>query len=48
MYGADTYANGDNANYRETTFKITSRKLCVPIVTLSAKDNVNLTKQLNE
>ena len=32
----------------DTTFKITSTKLYVPIVTLSTKDNVNLTKQLNE
>ena len=32
----------------KTTFKITSAKLCVPIVTLSTKDNVNLTKHLNE
>ena len=47
MYGANTYAGGDNAN-RETTFKITSIKLYFPIVTLSTKDNVNLTKQLNE
>ena len=31
-----------------TTFQITSTKLYVPIVTLSTKDNVNLTKQLNE
>ena len=31
-----------------TTFKITSTKLYVPIVTLSTKDNVNLTKQSNE
>ena len=46
MYGTDTYAGGDNAN--ETTFKIISTKLYVPIVTLSTKDNVNLTKQLNE
>ena len=30
------------------TFQITSKKLYVPIVTLSTKDNVNLTKQLNE
>ena len=36
------------ANNRETTFQITSTKLYVPIVTLSTKDNVNLTKQLNE
>ena len=48
MYGADTYAGGDNANERETTFQITSTKLYVPVVTLSTKDNVNLTKQLNE
>ena len=31
-----------------TTFKITNTKLYVPIATLSTKDNVNLTKQLNE
>ena len=48
MYGADTYADGDNVNNRETKFKITSTKLYVPIVTLSTKGNVNLTKQLNE
>ena len=48
MYGADTYAGGDNANNRETTFEITSTKLYVPVVTLSTKDNVNLTKQLNK
>ena len=48
MYGADTYAGGNNPNDRETTFKITSTKLCVPILHLSTKDNVNLTKQLNE
>ena len=44
MYGADTYAGGDNVNDRETTFQITSTKFYVPIVTLSTKDNVNLTK----
>ena len=48
MYGADTYPGGDNANNRETAFKMTSTKLYVPIVTLSTKDNVNLIKQLNE
>ena len=48
MYGADTYAGGDTANNRETIFQITSTKLYVPVVTLSSKDNVNLTKQLNE
>ena len=34
-YGADIYAGGDNANNRETAFKITSTKLYVPIVSLS-------------
>ena len=48
MYGADAYAGGDSSNNRETTFQITSTKLYVPIVTLSTKDNENLTKQLNE
>ena len=48
MYGADTYAGGDNVNNRKTTFQTTSTKLHVPVVTLSTKDNVNLTKQLNE
>ena len=33
---------------RVATFKITSTKLYVEIVTFSTKDNVNLTKQLNE
>ena len=42
MYSADTYAN------REATFQITSTKLYVPVVTLSTKDNENLTKQLDE
>ena len=45
MHGDNDNAGGDN---RETTFKITSIKLYVPTVTLSTKDNVNLTKQLNE
>ena len=48
MYGADTYAGGDNANNREATFQITSTKLYVPVVTLSTKYNINLKKQLNE
>ena len=48
MYGANTYVAGDNINNRETIFQITSTRLYVPIVTLSTKDNVNLTKQLNE
>ena len=45
MYGDDSNAGDDN---REATFQITSTELYVPIVTLSTKDNVNLTKQLNE
>ena len=48
MYGADTYAGGDNANDRETTFQIRSTKLYIPVVTLSTKDNENVTKQLDE
>ena len=44
MYGADTYAGGDDASNREATFKITSTKLYVPIVTLTIKDNVNFDK----
>ena len=44
MYGA----GGDNANNRETTFQITSAKLYVLVVNLSTKDNLNLTKQLDE
>ena len=47
-YGADTYAVGDNANDRQTTFQVTNTKLYVPVVTLSTKDNVNLTKQLEK
>ena len=45
MYGDNDNAGGDN---RETKFKITSTKLYVPVITLSTKYNVNLTKQLNE
>ena len=45
MYGADTYAGDDNVKNTETRFKITSTKLYVPVLTLSTKDNVNLTKQ---
>ena len=48
MCGADTYGGGNNANDREGTFQITNTKLYVPVVTLSTKGNVNLTKQLNE
>ena len=42
-YVLTTAANASNA-----TFKITGAKLYVPIVTLSAEDNVKLVKQLNE
>ena len=35
--------NDDN-----TKFEITNTNLYIPIVTLSAEDNVKLTKQLNE
>ena len=45
MSGDNDNAEGDN---REITSKITITKLYVPVVTLSTKDNVNLTKQLNE
>ena len=48
IYGADTYADGDNANNRERTFEITSTRLYGLIATLSTKHKVNLTKQLNE
>ena len=45
IFGADTFvAGGDNTNNRETTFKITSTKLYVPMITLSTKDTVNLIK----
>ena len=44
MRGADTYAGGNNVNNKETTFKIKSTKLYVPVVTLSTNDNVNLAK----
>ena len=39
MYGADTYAGGDNVNNRETTFKITSTKLYVPFVKIRNKNS---------
>ena len=48
MYCHDTYAGDDNANNRETTFKITNTKLYVSIITLLTKGNISLTKQLNE
>ena len=36
------------ANVSNATFEITDAKLYVPVVTLSAEDNVKLVKQLNE
>ena len=45
MYGTDTYAGGDNVKNRETTFKITSTKLYVPIVTLTKEADVNNLKR---
>ena len=48
MHEADFYAGGDNVNDREATFQITSTKLYVSVVTLSTKDNEDLTKQLDE
>ena len=48
MYGADTYTGGDNNNNREARFQTTSTKLYVPVATLSTKDNVNVTEQLDE
>ena len=48
MYSADTYASGDNVKNREARFQITSTKFYDPVVTLSTKGNINLTKQLNE
>ena len=45
MYGANTYAGGDNNNDREVTIQITSTKLYVPVVTSSTKDNESFTKQ---
>ena len=36
------------ANASNATFEITDAKLYVPVVTLSAEDNVKLVKQLNK
>ena len=47
MYGSDAYVADDDDNMA-TAIKITNTKLYMAGVTLSAKDNVNLTKQLNE
>ena len=40
--------SSDAGNGGDVSFKIKNTVLYVPIVTLSTKDNVNLTKQLNE
>ena len=48
MYRHDTYADGNNDNNSETKFKITRTNLYAPNATLSTKDNVDLTKQLNK
>ena len=45
---AEIGANGDATSAVGVTFKITDTKLYVPVVTLSAEDNVKLVKQLNE
>ena len=42
----ENYILSSDGDYTE--FKITVAKLYVPIVTLTAKDNVNLTKQLSD
>ena len=44
---SDYNSNANNANPK-VKFQITSTKLYASIVILSTKDNVNLTKQLNE
>ena len=41
-------SSADAAANRVVSFMITDTKLYVPIVTLSTKDNTNLTKQLND
>ena len=41
-------SSANAAANRVVSFMITDTKLCVPIVTLTTKDNTNLTKQLNE
>ena len=46
MYGSDTSAGCEKANNRETTFKMTSTNLYVPIGTLSTKDNAKFNKTI--
>ena len=45
---AEIGANADATGADGATFEITDAKLYVPVVTLSAEDNVKLVKQLNE
>ena len=44
----DCMISSVNAAAVQVSFMITNTKLYVPVVTLSTKDNTNLTKQLNE
>ena len=48
LTSAATGANANATGADSATFKITDAKLYVPVVTLSAEDNVKLVKQLNE
>ena len=45
---AELGANADATDADGATFKITDAKLYVPVVTLSAEDNIELVKQLKE
>ena len=45
---AEFGANADATDADGATFKITDAKLYVPVVTLSAEDNIELVKQLNK
>ena len=45
---AEIWANAYATGADSATLKITNAKLYVPVVTLSAEDNVKLVKQLNE
>ena len=44
----DCVMSSDAGDGGDVSFKIKNTVLYVPIVTLSTKDNVNLTKELNE
>ena len=45
---AEIAANADSTGADSATLEVTDTKLYVPVVTLSAEDNVKLVKQLNE